>query len=139
MRGVAAAAGQQASDWEMLGDTMTERDEQQRGQGERAGQAHRREGAPPIGRAELPPRRAPRVVRYSQPPFRWECRCQEPPVLLATYTPNGRINIKVRDRYWHLYGFGQIHAICPRCGAEHVLDLQGVAHIDDPCGGCHHE
>jgi hypothetical protein len=55
--------------------------------------------------------------------FRWECRCQEPPVLLATYEPNGRINIKVRDRYWHV--FGSVRAICPKCGADHLLDLSG--------------
>ena len=55
--------------------------------------------------------------------FRWECPCRKPPVLLATYTASGRLNIKVRDRYWHLFGFGQVQAICPRCAAEHVLDL----------------
>jgi hypothetical protein len=54
--------------------------------------------------------------------FRWECPCREPPVLLATYDRRGRINIKVRDRYWHVRG--QVQAICPRCGAEHVLDLR---------------
>ena len=61
--------------------------------------------------------------------FRWVCPCQEPPVLLATYTPRGRINIKVRDRYWHVSG--RVQAICPRCGAEHVLDLRGVDADDD--------
>ncbi len=55
--------------------------------------------------------------------YRWECPCQEPPVLLATYHPNGRIHIKVRDRYWHVVG--RVQAICPRCGAEHILDLRG--------------
>jgi hypothetical protein len=55
--------------------------------------------------------------------YRWECRCQDPPVLLATYEPNGRINIKVRDRYWHV--FGSVRAICPKCGADHLLDLSG--------------
>jgi hypothetical protein len=54
--------------------------------------------------------------------YRWECRCQDPPVLLATYEPSGRINIKVRDRYWHV--MGQVRTICPRCGADHVLDLR---------------
>jgi hypothetical protein len=63
-------------------------------------------------------------IRASAPPFRWVCPCQEPPVLLATYDPTGRLNIKVRDRYWHLFGFGHVQAICPRCGAEHVLDLR---------------
>ena len=56
--------------------------------------------------------------------FRWECRCQEPPQLLATYDEGGRINIKVRDRYWHV--FGLVHTICPRCGAEHLLDLRAM-------------
>ena len=56
--------------------------------------------------------------------FRWECRCQERPVLLATYDAHGRINIKVRDRYWHVHG--QVQTVCPRCGAEHILDLRGV-------------
>jgi hypothetical protein len=64
-----------------------------------------------------------------------------PPVLLATYDPNGRMNIKVRDRYWHLFGFGQVQAICPRCAGEHVLDLRflhdaidasGEAEADEP-------
>ena len=55
--------------------------------------------------------------------YRWVCPCQEPPVLLATYDRQGRINIKVRDRYWHVRG--QVQAICPRCGAEHILDLRG--------------
>ncbi len=65
-----------------------------------------------------------RAHRAAAPPFRWECPCQDPPVLLATYTAHGRLNIKVRDRYWHLYGFGQVQAICPRCAAEHILDLR---------------
>jgi hypothetical protein len=54
--------------------------------------------------------------------MRWQCHCQDPPVLLATYDPNGRINIKVRDRYWQVVG--QVRTFCPRCGAEHVLDLR---------------
>jgi len=67
------------------------------------------------------------------PAYRWECPCQDPPVLLATYGPDGRMNIKVRDRYWHLYGFGQVQAICPRCAGEHVLDLRFLqAAIDGP-------
>ena len=65
-----------------------------------------------------------RSIRTTPPTYRWECPCQERPVLLATYGPNGRINIKVRDRYWHLYGFGQVQAICPRCAGEHLLDLR---------------
>ncbi|CAA9585123.1 MAG: hypothetical protein AVDCRST_MAG59-5378 [uncultured Thermomicrobiales bacterium] len=54
-------------------------------------------------------------------PFRWECGCRETPVLLGTYEADGRINLKSRDRYWHVYGRVETH--CPRCGAERVLDL----------------
>jgi hypothetical protein len=67
-----------------------------------------------------------RTIRSSAPPYRWVCPCQEPPVLLATYDLSGRLNIKVRDRYWHLFGFGHVQAICPRCGAEHLLDLRAL-------------
>ena len=52
---------------------------------------------------------------------RWECRCQQPPVLLGTYDARGRIHIKARDRYWHIDG--QVQTVCPRCGSEHALDL----------------
>ncbi len=45
-------------------------------------------------------------------------------MLLATYDPGGKVNIKVRDRYWHVFGFGQVQAICPKCAAEHVLDIR---------------
>lgn len=61
------------------------------------------------------------------PPARWVCRCGVPPVLLATYGPSGTVNIKVRDRYWHVSGCEQVQAICPRCGTEHVLDLSPPA------------
>jgi hypothetical protein len=54
--------------------------------------------------------------------FRWECRCRQPPVLLATYDARGRIHIKARDRYWHVRGI--VQTICPRCGSEHALDLR---------------
>lgn len=54
--------------------------------------------------------------------YRWECRCQQSPVLLATYDDSGRINIKSRDRYWHIRG--TVQTVCPRCGSEHSLDLQ---------------
>ncbi len=65
------------------------------------------------------------------PPFRWLCHCQDPPLLLATYDATGRINIKVRDRYWHVVG--SVQAICPRCGAEHLLDLSDrQPRHDDP-------
>ena len=64
-----------------------------------------------------------RTIHTDAAPYRWECPCRQPPVLLATYDPGGKVNIKVRDRYWHLYGFGFVQAICPRCAAEHMLDL----------------
>lgn len=67
----------------------------------------------------------PRRGAGRDPVYRWECRCQDRPVLLATYNAQGRINIKVRDRYWHV--LGQVWTICPKCGAEHVLDLRGTA------------
>ena len=65
-----------------------------------------------------------RSIRTTPPTYRWECPCQEPAVLLATYDPGGKVNIKVRDRYWHVFGFGQVQAICPKCAAEHVLDIR---------------
>lgn len=68
------------------------------------------------------PRRAPRGGADRDPVFRWLCRCRQPPVLLGTYDADGRVNIKVRDRYWHVHG--QVQTICPRCGAEHLLDLR---------------
>ncbi|HEU0115954.1 MAG TPA: hypothetical protein VFQ80_14810 [Thermomicrobiales bacterium] len=53
---------------------------------------------------------------------RWECACGERPVLFATYDERGEIRIKFRDRFFFVYG--RVRAICPRCGAEHVLDLR---------------
>ena len=67
------------------------------------------------------------------PVFRWECRCRERPVLLATYDADGRINIKVGDRYWHVNG--QVRTICPRCGAEHILDLREIGADRSPRQG----
>lgn len=67
-------------------------------------------------------RAAPSNATQHETVSRWECRCQDPPVLLATYDTAGRINIKARDRYWHIVGIVATH--CPRCGAEHVLDLR---------------
>ncbi|HEU5432048.1 MAG TPA: hypothetical protein VFU81_10305 [Thermomicrobiales bacterium] len=60
-----------------------------------------------------------------QPPQtlkRWECACGDRPVLLATYDDRGEIRIKFRDRFFFVHG--HVRAICPRCGAEHVLDLR---------------
>jgi len=56
------------------------------------------------------------------PQLRWECRCADPPILLGRYDPDGRVQIKVRERYY--YASGCVHATCPRCGAQHVLDLR---------------
>jgi hypothetical protein len=64
---------------------------------------------------------------------RWECRCRQPPVLLATYDRRGRIHIKARDRYWHVQGI--VQAICPRCGSEHSLDLRHESSSAIPGGG----
>lgn len=61
------------------------------------------------------PRRAPR--------YRWECTCSDPPILLARYDPGGHIEIKVRDRFYHLAS-GCVQATCPKCGALHILDLR---------------
>ncbi|HET8631820.1 MAG TPA: hypothetical protein VFL91_30720 [Thermomicrobiales bacterium] len=56
-------------------------------------------------------------------PRRWVCRCSDPPVLLAT-VEGGRVNLKIRDRYYHIEGVrGRVRATCPRCGQEHILPL----------------
>jgi hypothetical protein len=54
--------------------------------------------------------------------FRWECRCEQPPLLLGTYEEDGTVHIKVRDRFWHIRG--EVRTICLRCGTEFTLDLQ---------------
>lgn len=58
---------------------------------------------------------------------RWECACQTPGVLLATWSDDGRVNIKVRDRYWHVSGGGVIETVCPRCATEHRLVLDDLS------------
>lgn len=60
---------------------------------------------------------------------RWECRCCEPPVLLAMYDSDGQIQIKVRDRFY--VALGCVHATCPRCGTVHELDLENAGHGTD--------
>ena len=72
-------------------------------------------------RSGVRPQSVPRVAS-ARALVRWECHCQQPPVLLATYDDGGRIHIKARDRYWHIDGV--VRTVCPRCGAEHVLDLR---------------
>ena len=76
----------------------------------------------------------PRATRggAGDAPLRWECGCREPPVLLATYHRDGPINIKVRDRYWHV--FGEVRTVCPRCGTAQVLDLGAGAPEAPPVG-----
>lgn len=57
-----------------------------------------------------------------QPPlYRWECRCREPAVLLATFDVSGRIEITQRDRYWRIND--RIATCCPHCGKQHQLEL----------------
>jgi len=68
------------------------------------------------------------LTQSSRTLVRWECRCQQPPTLLATYDVHGRIHIKARDRYWHVDGM--VQTVCPRCGSEHTLDL-GTARRQD--------
>ena len=56
-------------------------------------------------------------------PHRWVCPCSTPPVLLATLDGN-QINLKVRDRYYHIEGLhGRIQATCPRCGKQHTITI----------------
>ena len=64
---------------------------------------------------------------------RWECRCVDPPILLAMYEPGGQVEIKLRDRFY--LASGCVHATCPRCGTQHVLDLRPSSDpADEPTG-----
>jgi len=61
--------------------------------------------------------------RQPAAPRRWLCHCSVPPILLATLE-GGNVNLKIRDRYYHIEGLhGRIRAICPRCGQQHTIDL----------------
>ncbi len=74
-----------------------------------------------------------RTLRVTPPSHRWECGCQQPAVLLATWTDAGQVNIKVRDRYWHVSGCGVVQTVCPRCASEHRLDLDALpGSVPDP-------
>jgi hypothetical protein len=42
-------------------------------------------------------------------------------VLLATVDTGGTLNLKIRDRYYHIEGRCAIRATCPRCGRVHTL------------------
>jgi hypothetical protein len=71
------------------------------------------------------------MIRQKREPFyRWECRCGEPPILLARYSTDGQIEIKVRDRFYFMAS-RCVQATCPRCGAQHVLDLRPAVDDDD--------
>jgi hypothetical protein len=83
---------------------------------------------PPPEPAPDPPAQ-PRVIRTTPPVHRWECGCQDPPVLLATWTDAGQVNIKVRDRYWHVSGCAVIQTTCPRCASEHRLDMTRLTEL----------
>lgn len=76
--------------------------------------------------ADTRPQPVTRSPFASDREVRWVCACKDPAVLLATYEPDGRLNIKVRDRFWQLVGFGQVKAVCPRCGKTHTLDLRQI-------------
>lgn len=67
---------------------------------------------------ELP---APSSGKPQPPVYRWECRCREPAVLLATFDLAGRIEIAQRDRYWQVNG--RVATNCPKCGKQHQLEL----------------
>lgn len=62
----------------------------------------------------------PRRLVGSKTARRIECDCREPAVLLATMESDGLINIKSRDRYWHIRG--EVNTDCPRCGRSHVIN-----------------
>lgn len=103
---------------------------------ERSDNQQHREAPPDVAEAAIAQgfalSRKRRSIRTAPPTYRWECPCREPAVLLATYDPGGKVNIKVRDRYWHVFGFGQVQAICPKCAAEHVLDIRRLQEaLDD--------
>ena len=59
----------------------------------------------------------------SAAPQRWLCHCSTPPILLATLE-GGNVNLKSRDRYYHIEGVrGRIRATCPKCGQQHTIEL----------------
>ncbi len=57
----------------------------------------------------------------TRPSARWECRCAEPAILLGIYATGRHVEIKCGDRFY--LASGVIHATCPRCGVQHILDL----------------
>ena len=83
------------------------------------------------------PEQSTRTTRKRSTKQRWECRCAEPPILLAMYEPGGQVEIKLRDRFY--LASGCVHATCPRCGAQHILDLRPSPDADDAESGPAHE
>jgi hypothetical protein len=79
------------------------------------------------------PRSSSGTTRRRTTKQRWECRCSDPPILLAMYEPGGQVEIKLRDRFY--LASGCVHATCPKCGAQHILDLRPSADPDDPDAG----
>jgi hypothetical protein len=49
------------------------------------------------------------------------------------YEPGGQVEIKLRDRFY--LASGCVHATCPKCGAQHILDLRPSDDPDDPDTG----
>lgn len=69
------------------------------------------------------PGSAHRAQPAAAPPQRWLCHCSTPPILLAT-VEGGNVNLKIRDRYYHIEGLhGRVRATCPRCGQQHTIEL----------------
>jgi hypothetical protein len=64
---------------------------------------------------------------HPRPPRRWECACQHPPVLLATFEGTETLNLKIRDRYYHIVGTFRVQATCPRCGRVHTTASGPIA------------
>ena len=77
------------------------------------------------------PEPSSRTTRKRGTKQRWECRCAEPAILLAMYEPGGQVEIKLRDRFY--LASGCVHATCPRCGTQHILDLRPSSDPDDIC------
>ncbi len=77
----------------------------------------------------LMPEQSIGASRRRAPKQRWECHCADPAILLAMYEPGGQVEIKLRDRFYQASGC--VHATCPRCGTQHVLDLRPSADPGD--------
>lgn len=58
---------------------------------------------------------------------RWECSQDHRPTLLGHYTTDGYCEIKIGDRFY--LASGVIHATCPTCGNQHILDLADTGRL----------